>query len=295
MTSATAAPVFLSYAPENHDVVEALARRLQGDARLRFWFGPWHSIPGVPIQEQMEQALRDAQACAVCISSVGEIKGWQNEQMRTAIQTRVEDDPTYRIVPVLLPGAARPHRRDLPPFLRRYEPVEFHRVDDEQAFRRLLAGILGMPPIQIDGYIQAETGKAQLPPPPSGRFDRGHALLIGVANYPRVRPLGEAVLHDVQDLHALLIDPATCGYREAQVIQLLDAEATGAGIRAALVDLAAHVGAGDTAVVFFSGHGAHNPRGGDSRQYLLPYDCDPQNLSSTARPKYPYGTIGYAC
>jgi uncharacterized caspase-like protein len=33
-------------------------------------------------------------------------------------------------------------------------------------------------------------------------------------------------------------------------------------------------------VVFFSGHGAHDP--GASRQYLLPYDCDPRRLAETA-------------
>ena len=39
-----------------------------GDARLAFWFAPWHSIPGTPIDEQMERALLEAQSCAVFIS-----------------------------------------------------------------------------------------------------------------------------------------------------------------------------------------------------------------------------------
>src|SRR3712207_2753818 len=109
MTSGVFAQVFLSYAPENKDVVEALARRLRGDARLRFWFAPWHSIPGVPVQEQMEEALLQAQSCAVFISDgPGRLAGWQNEQMRAAIQTRVEDDGRYHIIPVLLPGTTRP-------------------------------------------------------------------------------------------------------------------------------------------------------------------------------------------
>ncbi len=132
-----------------------------------------------------------AQSCAVFIGGgASQIADWQHEQMRVAIQTRVEDVSSYRVIPVLLPGATRPSRRDLPPFLRRYELVEFRSLDDEPAFKRLLAGILGIPPVQIDGYIQAETGKVQLPPPPSGVFEHGHALLIGVAHYPRVRPLG---------------------------------------------------------------------------------------------------------
>ncbi len=130
MTTSSPAHVFLSYAPEHQDAVEALARRLQGDARLSFWFSPWHSVPGVPMQEQLEAALLQAQACAVFVGGgAGQIAGWQNEQMRVAIQTRVEDVSSYRVIPVLLPGATRPSRRDLPPFLRRYELVEFRSLE----------------------------------------------------------------------------------------------------------------------------------------------------------------------
>lgn len=274
--------VFLSYSRENRDFVETLARRLQGEARLSFWFGPWHSVPGVPAQEQMETALGRAQACAVFISDPGRIEGWQNEQMRAAIQTRVEDEPGYRVIPVLLPGATPSRRRDLPPFLRRHEWVEFRSPDDGQAFERLLAGILGLPPIQVEGYLQAERGRERRPPPPSGAFEGGHALVIGVANYPRAAPLPETVLNDARDLRALLTDPAACGYPPANVTQLLDREATAGAIRAALGALAERTGPGDTAVVFFSGHGEYDPAGGDSRQYLLPYDYDPADLPGTA-------------
>jgi uncharacterized caspase-like protein len=118
--------------------------------------------------------------------------------------------------------------------------------------------------------------------PPSGVLKQGHALVIGVANYPKVRPLPETVLDDARDLGALLTDPAICGYPPAQVDQLLDVEATSDSIRAALADLAARTGPDDTALVFFSGHGAHAPSGGDTRQYILPYDCDLADLSHTA-------------
>jgi hypothetical protein len=273
--------VFLSYSEENGDFVASLARRLQGDVRLSFWFRPWHSVPGVPIQEQMEEALWQAQSCAVFISS-GQIEGWQNEQMRAAIQTRVEDEPGYRIIPVLLPGAARPKRRDLPRFLRLYEPVEFRSLDDERAFQYLLSGILGLPPIEVEGFVETAMAKARLPPSPSAVFERGHALVIGVANYPQARRLPEAVLNDARDLHALLTDPATCGYPSANVALLLDGEATGDGIHAALADLTTRTGPDDTAVVFFSGHGAHNPAGGDEQQYILPYDCALSDLAGTA-------------
>jgi len=282
--------VFLSYSEENQDFVESLARRLQGDARLSFWFGPWHSKRGVPIQDQMEEALGQAQSCAVFVSS-GRVEGWQSQQMRAAIQARVEDEPGYRVIPVLLPGAARPSRRDLPRFLRLYEPVEFRSLDDERAFKYLLSGILGVPPIEVDGLVEAEVDRARLAPPPSGTFERGHALVIGAANYPRFVRLPEIVLDDARDLYALLTGPATCGYPPAQVTQLLDGEATTDGIHAGLADLAARTGPGDTAVVFFSGHGAHESGSSNLKpetsnvkpeQYILPYDCDPADLPGTA-------------
>ena len=273
--------VFLSYSEENRDFVESLARRLQSDARLSFWFRPWHSIRGEDIQEQMQQALWEAQSCAVFISS-DQIEGWQSAQMRAAIQARVEDEPRYRIIPVLLPGTTPPRKRDLPRFLRLYESVEFGSLDDEHAFKYLLSGILGIPPIEVDGFVETEKSKARLASPPSETFERGHALVIGVANYPQVNSLPEMVLDDARDLRTLLTEPAACGYPGDQVRQLLDREATGDGIRAALRDLSARTGPDDTAVVFFSGHGAYDPQGGDTRQYILPYDCDPANLSDTA-------------
>jgi hypothetical protein len=228
----------------------------------------------------MEDALWEAQSCAVFISS--EIEGWQNEQMRVAIQTRVEDEASYRVIPVLLLGATRPSKRDLPRFLRRYEMVEFGSPDDKQAFKRLLAGILGIPPVQVEGYIQAQTNKERRPPPPSGTFEQGHGVIIGIANYPMVNPLPETILNDARDLRDLLTDSARCGYLCNNVTQLLDDEATGDAIRAALESLAQSINSQSTAIVYFSGHGAHDPAGGDTGQYILPYDCDPTDLPGTA-------------
>jgi hypothetical protein len=273
--------VYLSYSQDNQDFVETLARRLQGNARLSFWFGPWHSIPGEPVQEQTEEALWQAQSCALFISDPSQIKGWQNEQMRAAIQNRVEDEPRYRVIPVLLPGTTPPKKRDLPRFLRLYEAVEFRSLDDEQAFKRLLAGILGIPPIQVEGYIETEVSKEQLPLPPSGVFEQGHALVIGVANYSQVRPLPGVVLNDARDLRELLTSPA-CGYPSANVTQLLDDQATAGGIRTALADLATRTGPDDTVVIFFSGHGGHEDSGDKTQQYLIPYDCNPNDLPGTA-------------
>lgn len=274
--------VFLSYAPDNQDWVAAIARRLYGDARLTFWFAPWHSVPGVPRQEQLENALLEANACAVFLRGGSEIGGWQNEELRAAIQTRVEDDSAYRVIPVLLPGSARPNRRDLPPFLRRYEMVEFQQLDDENAFQRLLAGILGIPPVQVNQHIAAGHAAERQPVPPTGRFENGLALVVGVAEYVHLNSLTSTITNDALDLQARLTDPAACGYLESNVTLLLNQDATAQGLRNALSALASNARAADTVVIFFSGHGARVPNAGEPLHYILPHDAALDDLARTA-------------
>lgn len=282
MTDKILNQVFLSYNESDRALVEALARRLKGDARLAFWFAPWHSIPGQPIQEQMEEALQRAQACAVFIGA-NPLAGWPNEQMRTAIQTRVEDNARYRVIPVFLPGPTHLHREAMPAFLRRYAPVEFSSLDDEQAFSYLLAGILGIRPSDVEGFVQAAADKEKAATPPTAGFIQGHALMIGIAHYhPPLRALPDSVLNDARDMAKLLADPVQCGYPASHITTLLDDEATGDGIRQALAALSKRTQAGDTAVVFFSGHGARHTTHDSTQQYLVPYDCTPDDLAGTA-------------
>ena len=74
--------------------------------------------------------------------------------MQVAIARRVNEartvaDPRdrFRVIPVLLPGAERPERGLLPPFLALATWVEFRRsLEDAEAFRRLVCGIRGIEP-----------------------------------------------------------------------------------------------------------------------------------------------------
>lgn len=113
-------------------------------------------------------------------------------------------------------------------------------------------------------------------------FSHGHALLVGVANYPHVRPLSEKVLDDARDLAALLRSPEHCGYPASQVEILLDGGAKASDIRAGLERLAQTARADDTVVVFFSGHGGRIESGPDAGTYLIPFDCESKRLKETA-------------
>ena len=77
-------------------------------------------------------------------------------------------------------------------------------------------------------------------------------------------------------------EPAVCAYPHDQVTLLLDAEATGRNIRTALDNLATKTAPDDTAIVFFSGHGAHVPGNGHFQEYILPWDCDLRDLDGSA-------------
>jgi hypothetical protein len=100
------------------------------------------------------------------------------------------------------------------------------------------------------------------------RFSHGHALVIGIANYPLVAKLPETVLKDGRDVAALLRSEDFCGYPSDNIELLLDEQATAEGIRQGLRRLAEATGSEDTAVVFFSGHGGRRESGPDAGTYL---------------------------
>ncbi len=112
-------------------------------------------------------------------------------------------------------------------------------------------------------------------------FSNGHALIIGIANYPHVSPLPAAVLKDARDV-ASVIKSEQCGYEAEKVKLLIDEEATADAIRSGLSDLAERANGDDTVVIFFSGHGGESETGADAGNYLIPFDCDTGNLAETA-------------
>lgn len=167
--------VFLSHNSADKEAVEALARRLVDEAGLRPFLDKWHLVPGNPWQEDLEQALGRSRTCAVFIGSSG-IGPWENEEMRSALDTRVRH-ANFRVVPVILPGATIPKRGTLPRFLSRITWVDFRKrdgVNDTEAFHRLVAGIRGVPPGRDDSAIFT-TSDIECPYRGLEIFDEAHA------------------------------------------------------------------------------------------------------------------------
>ena len=101
-----------------------------------------------------------------------------------------------------------------------------------------------------------------------------YALLIGIADYHHVNPLPQQVRNDVQDLHAVLIDPQLCAYPPENVTLLLDGQATQAAIRQALAELAGKTDGESTLLIYISSHGAQIATGAFADEYLLPVDTE---------------------
>src|SRR5262245_15644201 len=133
--------VFLSHNSADAAAVEAIAEKLIA-VGIHPWLDKWHLVPGESVQPALEGALGSCHTCLVFIGPTG-IGPWQNEEMRAAISRRVNDKSSeFRVIPVLLPGAARGERSRLPAFLVETTWVEFRdSVEDVAALNRLTCGI----------------------------------------------------------------------------------------------------------------------------------------------------------
>nr|NIP84074.1 hypothetical protein [Planctomycetales bacterium] len=85
-------------------------------------------------------------SCAVFLGA-GDISPWHNEEMRAALDRQARER-TFRVIPVLLPGATRPDEEGLPLFLGGRTWVDFRQVglEDAYAFHCLCCGIQGIAP-----------------------------------------------------------------------------------------------------------------------------------------------------
>jgi hypothetical protein len=155
--------VFLSHNSADKALVERVAARLQDEAGLAPFLDKWHLVPGEPWQEALENALDESSTCAVFLGPSG-LGSWENEEMRAALDDRIRNR-RFRVVPVLLPGADPKDPKVLPRFLRRVTWVDFRSgIEDDEAFRRLVAGIRGEAPGRGRGSSVSEppkTGVAQ--------------------------------------------------------------------------------------------------------------------------------------
>ena len=137
--------VFLSHNSKDKPAVEQIGRLLSKEYHLRCWLDKWNLVPGEPWQEALENALDQCQTVAVFVGPAA-ISPWENEEMRSALETRVSNKER-RVIPVLLPGAPDSQDLKLPRFLSRLTWVDFRGgLEDKNALFRLYCGIQGISP-----------------------------------------------------------------------------------------------------------------------------------------------------
>lgn len=105
-----------------------------------------------------------------------------------------------------------------------------------------------------------------------------YAIVIGIENYRQKLPAADYAVNDARTVASYLTK--VLGYPEENVITLMNEHAAKSDLDKYLSSwLKNNVEKGSTVFVYYSGHGAPNPKTGDA--YLVPYDGDPAFITDT--------------
>ena len=108
-----------------------------------------------------------------------------------------------------------------------------------------------------------------------------HAIVIGIEEYQQKLPKADFAAHDARIVGQYLTK--ALGYPEENVVVLLNDQATKTSIEKFVEGwLANRAEKDDSVLIYFSGHGAPNPK--TRHAYLVPYDGDPAFVEQTGYP-----------
>ncbi|MBI4401139.1 MAG: caspase family protein [Nitrospirae bacterium] len=108
-----------------------------------------------------------------------------------------------------------------------------------------------------------------------------HAVVIGIEQYRQQLPRADLATQDARIMGEYVTK--VMGYAEENVVLLLNERAAKSDLEKYLEKwLPNRVEPGDSVFLYFSGHGAPNPKTGEA--YLVPYDGDPGFVDTTGYP-----------
>ncbi|MBI5410379.1 MAG: caspase family protein [Nitrospirae bacterium] len=108
-----------------------------------------------------------------------------------------------------------------------------------------------------------------------------YAVVVGIEQYQQKLPKADFAAHDAEIMGQYLTK--TLGYAEENVVVLLNDRATKTGVEKYIEGwLPDRVEKDDSVFIYFSGHGAPNPKTG--KTFLVPYDGDPAFVDQTGYP-----------
>lgn len=120
--------------------------------------------------------------------------------------------------------------------------------------------------------------------PPARRVKirtNAYAVVVGIEQYQQKLPQADFAAHDAEIMGQYLTK--TLGYAEENVVVLLNDRATRTGVEKYIEGwLPDRVEKDDAVFIYFSGHGAPNPKTG--KAFLVPYDGDPAFVEQTGYP-----------
>gem|GEM_PF-3182062 len=125
---------------QSDDLVAQHIASLLGTAGLSVWPGKWNLAPGDRYGSVVDEALASCRTCAVLIGPTG-LSHFQHTLIMTSLG-RANKIREFRVIPVLLPGAERGYRSDLPSFFTQTSWVELNdKLDDPSTITKLADAI----------------------------------------------------------------------------------------------------------------------------------------------------------
>jgi hypothetical protein len=107
---------------------------------------------------------------------------------------------------------------------------------------------------------------------------KAYAIVIGIEQYRQKLPRADYAVSDAKLISKYL--SKVMGYPEENIVTLTNEHAAKSDLEKYFEQwLANHVEKGSSVFVYYSGHGAPNPKTGDA--YLVPYDGDPSFIAQT--------------
>lgn len=141
-----------------------------------------------------------------------------------------------------------------------------------------------MPPMAAGPPPKAPAVASDVDKVPEGKpvvRKNAYAVVVGVEQYRQKLPKADYAAHDAQVMSEYLTK--VMGFQEENVVLIVDDHAGRTDLEKYVEKwLPNRVEKGDTVFIYFSGHGAPNPKTGEA--YLVPYDGDPSYIDTTGYP-----------
>jgi ankyrin repeat protein len=238
------------------------------------------------VGENIRRYETTAFQCAIDHSSVDVVKLFldrgEDPDSALLIAAKVGSHP---LIPLLLERGANIHVKEngrTPLELARaggYEATAFL-LEEAEAKLQPVARSSAIASVPLDSGVPG----SDVDIPPSKHVnpkDNAYAVVIGIEQYREKLPKADFADRDAKLMGEYLT--RVMGYPEQNVVVRLNDRATRTDLVKYFEEwLRNNVEAGSSVFIYYSGHGAPNPKTGDA--YLVPYDCDPAFVESTAYP-----------